>query len=60
MRYNPRQITGGEMSGKRTRYSATEKAKIALEAIKGEKTVAEIVAKYSVHATQVNQWKGKR
>ena len=45
------------MSGKRTRYSATEKAKIALEAIKGEKTVAEIVAKYSVHATQVNQWR---
>jgi transposase len=42
---------------KRKRYSAGEKARIALDAIKGNMTMAEIVAKYSVHATQVNTWK---
>lgn len=45
------------MSIKRTNYSAAEKAKIALEAIKGELTSDQISAKYSVHATQVNTWK---
>jgi len=29
----------------------------ALEAIKGELTLAEISSRYDVHATQVNQWK---
>jgi len=45
------------MSTKRKRYSSAEKAKIALEAIKGELTLAEISSRYDVHATQVNQWK---
>lgn len=45
------------MSVKRKRYTAAEKAKIALEAIKGELTMAQITSKYSVHATQVNVWK---
>jgi len=45
------------MSEKRKRYSATEKAKIALEAIKSELTLAQITAKYGVHTTQVNAWK---
>lgn len=45
------------MSTKRKRYSAVEKAKIALDAIRGELTMAEIVAKHSVHPTQVNSWK---
>jgi len=45
------------MSKQRRRFSAAEKAKIALSAVKGEMTVAEIVSKYSVHATQVNKWK---
>ncbi len=45
------------MSGKRKRYTASEKAKIALEAIKGEQTLAQITAKYGVHTTQVNAWK---
>lgn len=39
------------------RYSASEKAKIALDAIRGDMTIAEIVAKYSVHATQISKWK---
>ncbi len=45
------------MSVKRKRYSAVEKAKIALEAIKGELTMAQITSKYSVQAGQVNNWK---
>jgi transposase len=31
--------------------------KVALEAIKGQKTTAEITAKYGVHVTQINTWK---
>ncbi len=38
-------------------YSAEEKAKIALEAIKGELTIAQITAKYGVHSTQIPSWK---
>lgn len=45
------------MSSNRKKYSAGEKSKIALEAIKGNMTMAEIVGKYSVHPTQVNKWK---
>lgn len=45
------------MSEKRTKYSAAEKAKIALEAIKGELTVAQMTSKYKIHATQINLWK---
>jgi transposase len=35
------------------------KAKVALEAIKGEKTIAEIASEYSVHPNLVGQWKKK-
>ncbi len=45
------------MSDKRKKYTPAEKAKIALEAIKGELTLAQITAKYGVHSTQVNTWK---
>lgn len=41
----------------RKRYSAEEKAKIALEALKGQKTVNEIASSYGVHPNQVAQWK---
>lgn len=45
------------MSEKRRKYSASEKAKIALEAIKGELTLAQISSKYGVHSNQVSSWK---
>lgn len=45
------------MSKDRKKYSSAEKAKIALEAIKGELTIAQISSKYAVHSTQINQWK---
>ena len=45
------------MSVKRLHFSAAEKYRVALEAIKGEKTVAELSAQYSVHASQIAKWK---
>ncbi len=41
----------------RKRHSAQVKAKVALEAIKGHKTVNEIASEYGVHPTQIAQWK---
>lgn len=45
------------MSEKRKKYTPAEKAKIALEAIKSELTLAQISCKYGAHATQINAWK---
>ena len=41
----------------RNRYSAEFKAKVALEAIRGELTLSQLGAKYSVHQTMINSWK---
>jgi transposase len=45
------------MAGQRKRYSADFKAKVALEALRGELTVAQLVAKHGVHQTLINAWK---
>ena len=45
------------MSKKRTQYSQEFKAKIALAAIRGEETVAQLAARYHIHPTQINSWK---
>lgn len=45
------------MAGKRTRYSAAFKAKVALEALRGELTIAQLVTKHGVHQTLINAWK---
>jgi putative transposase len=42
---------------KRNRYSAELKAKVALEAIRGQKTVNQIASEYDVHPNQVGSWK---
>ena len=44
---------------KRKRYSASFKAKVALEALRGEKTMAELSAKYGVHPNMIAGWKRK-
>lgn len=44
-------------AAKRKRYSAEFKAKVALEAIKGEATTAELAARYGVHGNQISKWK---
>jgi transposase-like protein len=41
----------------RRQYSADWKAKVALEAIKGQRTVQEIASHYEVHPTLVTHWK---
>ena len=43
--------------GKHRKFSAELKAKIAVEALKGQRTVQEIAASYSVHPNQVTNWK---
>lgn len=35
------------------------KARVALEAVKGEKTIAQIASEYGVHPNQIGQWKRK-
>jgi transposase len=42
---------------KRKAFSAQQKAKVAIEAIRGVKTVNEIAQLFEVHPTQVGQWK---
>jgi transposase-like protein len=43
---------------RRTRSSAF-KAKVALAAIKGEKTLAELAKQFDVHANQITAWKAQ-
>lgn len=45
------------MTQQRKTFSSADKAKVALAAIKGLKTINEIAQHYNVHPTQVNQWK---
>ena len=42
---------------RRRRFGAAFKAKVALEAIKGEKTAAELASAYGVHVSQITRWK---
>ena len=42
---------------KRNIFTGKQKAKVALEAIKGSKTINEIAQEFGVQPTQVNQWK---
>ena len=41
----------------RKKHEPAIKARVALEALKGEKTAAQISSEYGVHPTQVTQWK---
>lgn len=41
----------------RKRYTADFKAKVALEAIKGDLTLAELAAKHGIHHTLIAGWK---
>jgi len=43
--------------GKRKSYSPEFKAKVALEAIKGEKTISQIASEFDVHPILVAKWK---
>ena len=45
------------MKNKRRNHSAAFKAKVALAAVKGDKTIAELAGEYEVHPNQITQWK---
>jgi putative transposase len=45
------------MESKRRQHSGEFKARVALAAIRGEKTVNELAVEYGVHPVQIAQWK---
>ena len=45
------------MAKKRKRHSASTKARVAVEALRERKTLAQIASQYGVAATQVGNWK---
>lgn len=46
-------------SNMRKHHDAVFKSKVALEALKGEKTMAQISSEYGVHVNQIRQWRQK-
>jgi transposase-like protein len=42
---------------KKSKFNPSDKYRVALEAIKGELTQAQITSKYQVHATQISKWR---
>lgn len=42
---------------KRKRYSADFKAKVAVEALKEQKTLSELANQYQIHSVQISNWK---
>ena len=55
LRYNQTRKKGGPV--KRKQFSKEFKAKAAIEAIKGQRTVNEIAQEFGVHVSQINRWK---
>ena len=41
----------------RRRFTAEFKAKVALEAIQGQRTIAELATRYELHPNLITQWK---
>jgi transposase len=48
---------GAVMRRPRRNHTAVFKAKVAVAALKGDKTLAELAEKFDIHANQITQWK---
>jgi putative transposase len=45
------------MTDQRKRYDGTFKARVMLESLRNEKTIAELASDYGIHPNQITQWR---
>ena len=45
------------MTKKRRKFSSKFKAQVAIDAVRGSKTLAELATEYKVHPNQISTWK---